>query len=244
MIKQSLTSSCPDDAVLPSPRSRLARRLTVAAMFRLDPRSKFRPPLLQTASAAAAASLQHAIPPGGIALVTGPSGAGKSSILRQLTRQLLLRESRVVLVQPPSNFLHEPRPPLDLLRGSLTADIRLLCQCGLAEAPLWLRPARALSEGQRWRLALAIALATARNSRATTACIVADEFASTLDRVTARTLAMSIRREWKSLQGCRLVVASAHDDLEHWLAPDVTLHVDAAFVLHARFSLSRRGDAA
>lgn len=238
---QSSSRSLHDEATT-RPRSRLARRLTVAAMFRLDARTDRRPPLLHSAANEAARAIELALPPAGIALVTGPSGAGKSTILHRLGAYLTRKNTLVIHVQPPSSLIGEHRTPLDLLNGSLTADIRLLCQCGLAEAPLWLRPARVLSEGQRWRLTLALALAKARD--AAPACIIADEFASTLDRVTARTLAMSIRREWNSSAPCRLVVASAHDDLERWLTPDVTLRVDAAFAHHAQFSLAKRGDAA
>lgn len=225
------------DEAYPEPVSRLARRLSVAAMFGIDPRSGSRRSLLWQASDTAAGALARAVPTGGVGLVAGPSGAGKSTVLRRLAVRARRGGATVFEVAPASALARERRPAMDLLHGSLSGDIRLLCACGLAEAPVWLRPARALSEGQRARLALALAIGAARDSRARRAWLIADEFASTLDRTTAMTLALGWRRVISGMPGCTLVVASAHDDIERWLAPAVTLRLDPGFGCNARFTL-------
>lgn len=210
----------------PEPRTPRARRLAVATMFSLDPVDRSGP-AIHRASVRAAAALDRALLPGGVAFVYGPSGAGKTSILRALERLLRRRGHPVIVAPPASSFLAERRTPVDLLHSRLDDDLRLLSAVGLAEAPLWLRPARHLSEGQRARLALAVALDRAQ--RAGRATLIADEFASTLDRVTAMSLCAGLRRSIASLGAMRIVLASAHDDLLRWLRPHVALRVRDSF---------------
>src|SRR5699024_11787905 len=50
--------------------------------------------------------------------------------------------------------------------------------------------------------------------------IVIDEFLSTLDRLTAKSISYNIKKNFDSL-GIKLVVATAHTDLEEYLKPDV-----------------------
>jgi len=115
-------------------------------------------------------------------------------------------------------------------------DIRLLCAAGLAEAPAWIRAARSLSEGQRSRLALALAWSSAGRN----ATVVADEFGSTLDRASARSLCVGVRRLARPGGGPRLVLASAHDDLAKWIDADVTLLIPEGFAHHGRYALTIR----
>jgi hypothetical protein len=159
---------------------------------------------------------------GELVLLTGPSGSGKSTLLREIARRAF-RASRVVI---DLQRLRLPdRPAADCLpaRDSLDDVLRDLSRVGLAEAWTWLRPPRELSEGQRWRLKLAVALARSRRSSNT--ILVCDEFAALLDRVTAHVVARALR---KSIAGSSLsaVVATSHDDLFVPLAPDVTVTCD------------------
>jgi ABC-type ATPase with predicted acetyltransferase domain len=206
-------------------------------MFGIAPHPDARAAQLRRAGDAAAEAFARALPARGVGLISGPSGAGKSTVLRRLAAQAHRRGTPVFAVTPAFALATERRPPLDLLHGSFTDDIRLLCASGLAEAPLWLRPTRALSEGQRARLALALAIAAARDRRATHAWLIADEFASSLDRASAMALALGWRRIVAAAPGCALAVASAHDDIERWLAPAVTLRLDPGFAHNARFTL-------
>src|SRR5699024_1964907 len=52
--------------------------------------------------------------------------------------------------------------------------------------------------------------------------IVIDEFLSTLDRLTAKSISYNIKKNFDFL-GIKLVVATAHTDLEEYLKPDVVV---------------------
>lgn len=227
------------------PPTPLARRLSIAAMFGISPRPA-PPPKLDEAALAAARSLEQRLPPGGIGLVSGPSGAGKSTVLRRVESIIRCRGGQVVTVASAAALLEETGSPLDLLDGSLHDDIRLLCAAGLAEPAVWIRPANMLSEGQRARVAIAAALREVADHDPgdEQPTLIADEFGSTLDRTSAMGLCAGLRRMMQGSVRCRVIAASAHDDLHEWLAPDVVLRVEAGFGHHAGHRISTTGSAA
>ncbi len=128
------------------------------------------------------------ITPGEIVAVVGPSGAGKSVLLREVSRSV-----------PQSIFLDVPgvartgKPPVALLDGSLAERLSLLSRCGLAEARVMTTPARCLSGGQQYRLALAIAIAKAQRTDGGV-LVLADEFGAALDDTTAVVLCRKVRK--------------------------------------------------
>lgn len=208
------------------------------------------PRLLHARARAAAAELDAALAPGSVALVTGPSGAGKSLLLAALRDRL---GSRAIAARPPGPA-RAGRALVDLDPAPLPEWLACLARSGLAEAALLTIPYACLSEGQRRRADLALALARLqrrasvaaepRSPREPAPTLVADEFASTLDRLTARSLACVLRRWVRPLPGARAarvpalraVVATAHDDLIEALRPDVLVVVplDAPPEVHAR----------
>lgn len=153
---------------------------------------------------------------GEIALVSGPSGCGKSTVLRELRRRCAC-----VVAKPPDI----EQPVADLFRGGLDSMLRALAAAGLADATVLPRLPRELSEGERFRLTVALALERA-SRRAGLATLVVDEFATSLDRPTARGVARTLRR-WVNrahdagTARLRVVVATPHDDLVADLAPDL-----------------------
>ena len=156
--------------------------------------------------------------PNGTALVTGPSGSGKSVALRAFTAA-----AGAVAAVPVSTAAR--RAPVNLIRGPLDDVLGVLAACGLGEARRLVTPAGLLSEGERARLALARAVLHAQRS-SHPRDVVCDEFTSTLDRLTARSVARCVRRAVAG--GQRLVCATAHDDITPHLDPDVVIHIPLA----------------
>lgn len=166
-------------------------------------------------------------PAGTITLVTGPSGCGKSSLLRAVRAEARRRRVGVVDASTLHGRVPADRPVIDLFALPLLATLRLLSAAGLGEARLWARRAGELSEGQRARLAVALAMARAGAGRGAGAppLIVIDECCSTLDRVTASSVAHTLRR-WVRGRWCRIVCATSHEDLGASLAPDLVVGPD------------------
>lgn len=178
------------------------------------------------------------IRPGDIVLFGGPSGSGKSSLLRAAVGQLRATSTVIDIDELDLG----DRPLVDLLPGSVDAAMRLLSQCGLGEAHLMLRTPAELSEGQRYRFRLALALSKRPD------WIVADEFTATLDRTLAKVVAYNIRKladRDHAANGSQanesqtgFLLATTHDDIVDDLSPDVAVCCD----LDGRCELGGRCD--
>jgi ABC-type ATPase with predicted acetyltransferase domain len=162
-------------------------------------------------------------------LVTGPSGSGKSTFLWLLAGALRARgTARVSRLNPEGRLARSKLALASMDDGPLDAWLAHLGRFGLGEARLWLGPPAALSVGQRFRLALALAARSPTRSPArrsgraderATRVLMVDEFAATLDRFTARSLAHSVGRLGPRGAGLCLVLATSHDDLLAALEP-------------------------
>ena len=155
--------------------------------------------------------------PGDIVLFTGPSGSGKSSLMRATAAQLAADgpENSQPLVNIDALDLSS-RLLIDSLDRPAEEAMHLLSSCGLGEARVMLRQPQELSDGQRYRFRLALALA--QNPR----WVIADEYSATLDRTLARVISHNLRRV-ASRTGTGFLLATTHDDVATDLDPD--LHV-------------------
>ena len=197
--------------------------------------------------------------PADVVFVTGPSGSGKSVLVERLVRAI--RDGRPDggrVVNLTAVRVPDDRPVIDLMSGPLEGALRLLSAAGLADAFVLLRRARELSDGQRYRLRLALALDALLASRSrspkaiaarrdcgekpTWRLLVADEFCSTLDRLCARAVAYRVRR-LADTHGLTVVAASAHDDLVADLAPDVLIVKHAGDRVEVHYADAARGEA-
>ncbi len=166
-----------------------------------------------------AEQLRVPLGPGRIVLLTGPSGAGKTSLLAELARCC----GDVVWVRPPRPG---PRAVVDRVasRASLPEALEILTACGLGEPRLWVRRIGDLSDGERFRAALAVALGEALR-RPGCPPIFCDEFTAILHRRLARAVAFNLRK-LAIRAGLTLVVAAAHDDIVDDLRPDTLVRLD------------------
>ena len=159
------------------------------------------------------------LPADGIVLIVGTSGSGKSTILRSLGK------------------VKTPVVPQDVdVISSFSSPERgeeLLLACGLRSIPTWFRPPATLSNGEFHRFEMALALDQG--------IATVDEFTSVVDRDTAKSLALSVRKFYDR-RGTTdpLYIASCHRDIIEWLDPEYVYDTDLC-VLENRRSLLRLG---
>ena len=157
--------------------------------------------------------------PGLVTLFTGPSGSGKSTLLRAAADRL--EADGVPVVRADALELPD-RPLADLLPRGFDAACGLLSRCGLAEPRLLLRTPVELSDGQRFRARLALAVCLAGAEPDTPGVVALDEFAAVLDRTLAAAVAHNVRRLCAKT-GVGFLLATTHEDLAADLAPHHTV---------------------
>src|ERR1043165_9153714 len=117
-------------------------------------------------------------------------------------------------------IINTPRIPLaddaviDHFRhSSVESALSHLSRVGLAEAHCYLLPPKYLSDGQRWRLRLALGLSRVNDGGTDISCLVCDEFTSLLDRISAAVVARVLRRAITPHSGLCALVACSRPDL-------------------------------
>jgi ABC-type ATPase with predicted acetyltransferase domain len=156
------------------------------------------------------------IQPHQLLVVTGPSGSGKSRLLAEVASQ-----TRAISVKCLGRYWSD-RPVIDAVVGATAADqLHWLGYVGLAEASILTARVGQLSEGQRTRLSLARAVSQAAR-RGDSTCLLIDEFAATLDGLTATVLARQLRAI-VTKQPLSVVLATHRVELLPALQPDGVL---------------------
>lgn len=166
---------------------------------------------------------QLKVNPGDIIYITGPSGSGKTLLLKQLEKAIP-KEKQINLsnLVPPSN-----KAAIDCIDADLITSLRAASLAGLGDAFYMLTKAGQLSEGQKYRLQLAMALAKSKLSSRNNPreFIFADEFCSNLDRITAAVISTNLHRVAKRYK-VTFILASSHQDILFDLEPDCIIERD------------------
>jgi len=147
---------------------------------------------------------------GDIVYITGPSGAGKSVLLKELEKAVPASD-RVSLARIK---LPRDKTLIDCIDADMLTSLRMLSEAGLNDVFCILNQPANLSDGQKYRFRLAMAMAAEKKF------IFADEFCSGLDDITAAVISYNIHKFAKRT-GTTFFLASSHDDMLLDLAPDV-----------------------
>jgi ABC-type ATPase with predicted acetyltransferase domain len=149
---------------------------------------------------------------GDVVYITGQSGSGKSLLLRELRDQM----SQTLRVIDLSDVVLPEKPVIEIVGKTTTEAADLLAKAGISDAWIYIRKPSELSDGQRYRLKLAVLL----DSNADV--WVADEFGAVLDRVTAKAVAFNLQKVARA-NNKTLIVATTHTDLIEELGPSLTI---------------------
>jgi len=152
------------------------------------------------------------IKPGEICFITGPSGAGKSVLLEGLYASTPVEERLCV----KDIELETDKSLIDCIEGDFFTALKVLSKAGLSDVFCVLNQPSRLSEGQQYRYRLARALVSEKKF------IFADEFCSSLDRISAAVISHNIRKMAVET-GKTFILASSHDDLLCDLLPDIVI---------------------
>ena len=147
---------------------------------------------------------------GDIVYITGPSGSGKTVLLGELEKSIPAQN----LVNLARIKLPSDKTLIDCIDRDLLTALRMLSTAGLNDVFCILNQPRNLSDGQKYRFRLAMALAAGKKF------IFADEFCCQLDRITAAVISAHLHKFAKRY-GVTFILASSHDDTLMDLQPDV-----------------------
>ena len=164
--------------------------------------------------------IQYEVPPldsdWQIGLIVGPSGAGKTTVAKELLGDCLYeagnwRDDCAMC----DNF--PPEVESEKIHFLLTA-------VGLSSVPCWIKPYSVLSNGEKFRADLALALSQGQDGDV----VAFDEYTSVVDRTVAKTASMALNKQIKKGRiNRRFVAVTCHYDLIEWLQPDWILDMES-----------------
>ncbi|MDO4549663.1 MAG: GNAT family N-acetyltransferase [Planctomycetia bacterium] len=143
-----------------------------------------------------------------IGLIVGPSGSGKTTVARQIFKGSFYLggswpHDKAVIDAFPQNF-------------SIKEITGMFTSVGFSSPPSWIKPYHVLSNGERFRCDLALALSQGSDGE----IVAFDEFTSVVDRDVARVTSATISKGIQNhLIPKRFVAITCHYDIISWLQP-------------------------
>lgn len=150
---------------------------------------------------------------GDVVYITGQSGSGKSLLLKDLSAKM---QADGLKIADLNKIELDERPVIELIGKDTNEAAELLAKAGISDAWIYIRKPSELSDGQRYRLKLALVMASGAD------VWIADEFGAVLDRVTAKIVAFSMAKVARRA-GKTFMVATTHSDMIEELAPDLMI---------------------
>lgn len=136
-----------------------------------------------------------------VGIIVGPSGTGKSTIAKD-----------VFGYTEPT--IDNGVPVVELFSGHDLSDVEnVLRNVGFSSVPSWLKPFGVLSNGERMRVELALALLSDDEP------IIFDEFTSVVDRQIAQIGSLATQKAVRKT-GKKFIAIACHYDIIDWLEPD------------------------
>ena len=152
------------------------------------------------------------VPTNGIILITGASGVGKSLLLKDISRHFST-------IRKTPNQIEENKSIADIMSCEEAGEvIRYLSKFGLGEPRILIGPFSHLSDGQKERFLIALALLQGAGP------LILDEFTTRLDRRTAEIIAINLGKILRSNKQ-NAFIASCHDDIVDFLKPDTHIRL-------------------
>lgn len=140
-----------------------------------------------------------------ITYITGQSGIGKSVLFNELCN--IFNINTVVQI---------PDTPLVCWSGDINTNVSILSSCGLSDITQMLSTYENLSDSQKARAIIYYHIIHKNN------IIAIDEFLSTLDSVTAKSVAFCLQKALRRYQ-IKLIACTAHNDLTEYLKPNLII---------------------
>ena len=143
-----------------------------------------------------------------LGVVQGTSGSGKSSFANHFFENQLFSEP-----------LKKDLPVIDQFSEKCSFEERaeILSRLGLSQVPCWVKPYKALSNGQRARADAAVALSKAIKEKKV---VVLDEWTSVVDRTVGQIMTSCLSKFLKKNPDLKVVLVTCHNDILEWCTPD------------------------
>ena len=153
-----------------------------------------------------------------VGLIIGASGSGKTTLALQMFGKGVFQ-----------NLLDLSRPVIEQFDKSMSYSdcVDALTGIGLSQVACWVKPAGALSNGQRARAEAALQMCSGKDF------IAIDEFTSVVDRNVAKAMAFCVQRFARKYDK-RIVLVSCHYDVFEWLNPDWVIDCNTETYINRR----------